>query len=153
MLNHSDTLDAPDIDKHLVGAINLMHKASIQLPLVMVIDDDVDSLVLMCHVLEKFACIPLCETSGRAALDTINNYKPDLVVLDIRLPGVGGLEIMRSLKEREVTRTIPIVVTTALAGYKAREEVLHVGCDHYITKPYLLTDLEQLMHSYLVRNT
>lgn len=150
MLANLDTLTMLNVSEHLTSAATLKHKNDNRLPLVLVIDDDVDSLVLMCHVLEKFACTPLCETNGQAALDAIDRYKVDLIILDIRLPEVCGLEIMRSLKRHDVTRTVPIVVVTALATQKDRQEVLCVGCDHYITKPYLLQNMERIMNSYLL---
>ncbi|MEO1295184.1 MAG: response regulator [Cyanobacteria bacterium J06636_16] len=149
MWKNSDTLVAPDIFGNSDEPINLIPRHGNRLPLVLVIDDDVDSLVLICHVLEKFACIPLCETNGQIALEVIEKHKPNLVVLDIRLPGANGLEIMRSLKTHEATCKIPIIVVTALAGQQRHGVILN-GCDHYITKPYLLTDVEELLSSYLV---
>lgn len=149
MLNPLDALEALDVSKLSFGGATVRRQDDRQPPLVLVVDDDIDSLVLMCHVLEKFACIPVCETNGQAALDIINVYKPELIVLDIRLPEVDGLQIMRSLKRREGTREIPVIVVTALANYEDRKQILCVGCNHYVTKPYLLKDIEQLVQTYL----
>ncbi|MGF1521182.1 MAG: response regulator [Leptolyngbyaceae cyanobacterium] len=153
MLDKADTLDSLDISTPSISSANLATEQQFQAPVVLVVDDDTDSLVLACHVLEQFVCVPLCEMNGQIALDTILTHKPDLIIMDIRLPELSGLEIIRLLKRDETAHRIPIIVVTALAGRKNREAILCMGCDHYVTKPYLLKDLEKLMHSYLIRNS
>jgi CheY-like chemotaxis protein len=153
MPNDLDTLEVLDVSQHLIKSANFESGHSRHAPMVLVVDDDIDNLVLTCHVLEKFACMPICETDGKAALKTIKMYSPDLIVLDILLPNLSGLDIIRSLKSNEATCAIPIIAVTALTSHKNREAVLCAGCKHYITKPYLLEDLEQLVHSCLKLNT
>ena len=73
---------------------------------------------------------------GRAALDTIETMKPDLVLLDIMLPEIDGFEVCRRIKANEETRHIPVIMLTAK---KSREDMARgeqVGADWYITKPF-----------------
>jgi CheY-like chemotaxis protein len=75
--------------------------------------------------------------------------QPDLILLDIMLPDMDGLEVIRCLKQISRTMTIPIVAVTALARATDREQILLAGCDDYISKPYMLEDLAALVYRYL----
>lgn len=149
MHNNSDTLEVSDISKQSSGPIRFALENGERLPTVLVVDDDIDSLTLMCYILEKFSCIALCETNGRAAFDTIWKYQPDLIILDNKLPQMSGLDIIRALKRDEATRTTPIIMVTALVSHHHRLEVLCMGGVHYVAKPYLLEELEVIIHCYL----
>lgn len=118
-------------------------------PLVLVVDDDVDNLVIVSHVLEQFDCLLICETNGQLALDIAKKVKPDLMVLDIRLPGMDGLDIVRALRHDKDTQSIPVIAMTALVSTTYRQEVMQAGCDRYIGKPYILEDMKNLMLRYL----
>lgn len=119
------------------------------LPVVVVADDDVDNLILMSYVLEQFPCLLFCETDGYAALKTALKLQPDLMLLDIRLPRMSGLEIVRALREHEKTAFIPAIAITALASFQDKIEILRSGFSHVVTKPYLLEDIENTVSLYL----
>ena len=119
------------------------------LPTVIAVDDDKDSLVLLSYVIEDFPCRFLSETDGQAALEKIISVKPNLILLDIRLPGLSGFDIIRELKSSLDTASIPVVAVTALAGQRYQQELLAAGFDRYICKPYGLSDIQAVIQQYL----
>ena len=76
-------------------------------------------------------------------LEMIQSIKPDLVLMDIQLPGMDGIEAMKTIKAEEATKDIPIIAVTANAMKGYREEMLSEGFDDYIAKPIELTVLTE----------
>ncbi len=74
-------------------------------------------------------------TTAQEAFDTIKAERPDLILMDVQLPGMDGLEATRILKEEPNTRDIPVVAVTSYAMKGDREKALAAGCSGYITKP------------------
>ena len=74
-------------------------------------------------------------TTAQAAFDMIPNNRPDLIVMDIQLPGMDGLEATRKLKEQPETAGIPVLAVTSYAMKGDREKALAAGCAGYVTKP------------------
>ncbi len=74
-------------------------------------------------------------TNAQEAFDTIKVERPDLILMDVQLPGMDGLEATRKLKEEPTTRDIPVVAVTSYAMKGDREKALAAGCSGYITKP------------------
>jgi two-component system, cell cycle response regulator DivK len=74
-------------------------------------------------------------TTAAAAFEMVENERPDLIVMDIQLPGMDGLEITRKLKEQTVTADIPVIAVTSFAMKGDREKALAAGCAGYVTKP------------------
>jgi CheY-like chemotaxis protein len=74
-------------------------------------------------------------TTAAAAFEMIEKERPDLIVMDIQLPGMDGLEITRKLKERPATADIPVIAVTSYAMKGDREKALAAGCAGYVTKP------------------
>lgn len=81
--------------------------------------------------------------NGAEALEKIAATPPDLVLLDVNLPGIDGLEICRRLKSDDHTRGIPIIMVTAMGESACIERAFAAGCDDYVTKPM---DKLQLLH-------
>jgi CheY-like chemotaxis protein len=102
---------------------------------ILVVDDNATNLKLACDVLEWAGY----EVSGAAdaeqALDSIATAQPDLILMDIGLPGMDGLTLTRKLKEDPATRHIRIVALTAFAMKGDEARVIEAGCDGYISKP------------------
>jgi len=76
---------------------------------------------------------------------------PDLIIMDVRLPGMSGLEATRTLKFEEATRDIPIIVTSAYGPYADRDELKESGCDAYMPTPIEIGGFVDLIHSFLNR--
>jgi CheY-like chemotaxis protein len=74
-------------------------------------------------------------TSALAALEILDKERPDLIVMDIQLPGMDGLEATRKLKEQSATADIPVIAVTSYAMKGDREKALAAGCVGYVTKP------------------
>lgn len=74
--------------------------------------------------------------NGQEALDCVANRKPDLMLLDIMLPGVDGFEVCRQIKTEESTKHIPVIMVTAKKSREDMERAERVGADWFITKPF-----------------
>jgi len=74
-------------------------------------------------------------TTAAAAFEMVDKEHPDLIVMDIQLPGMDGLEITRKLKEQPATADIPVIAVTSFAMKGDREKALAAGCAGYVTKP------------------
>jgi CheY-like chemotaxis protein len=120
-------------------------KQSSQPPLILVVEDHEDSLLLLSYALELLGCKFICQNDSYTTLLVAKEYQPDLILLDILLPGLNGLDVVRSLKHEPLTFHIPVVAVTALAGREQQERILSAGFDDYISKPYMLEDLEAII--------
>ncbi len=103
---------------------------------ILVIDDETDILELIKYNLTKEGYVIECVTSGEEALVRANAELPDLIVLDLMLPGVDGLDVCKSLKSNDRTAHIPIIMLTAKSEDTDIVLGLELGADDYITKPF-----------------
>ncbi len=116
-------------------------------PLIAVVEDNEDNCVLLHALLdERYPLVVY--TSGPQALERLEHDRPALVLLDVSLPGMDGLEVLRRLRESPATRDLPIVALTAHAMAGDRERILAEGFDDYISKPILD---EQLLYAAIAR--
>src|SRR6266403_3984295 len=83
------------------------------------------------------------------ALDIARDEQPDLILMDIRLPGISGLEVIRLLKQDDQTKIIPIIAVTALASPEYEKKGGESGCDAYILKPIILNNFLRTIESFL----
>ncbi len=102
---------------------------------ILIIEDHVDNLELMSYLLRAFGYETAVATDGMTGLDMARMENLDLILCDIQLPGIDGLEVARRLKQDARLRPIPLVAITALAMVGDRERVLAAGFDGYIPKP------------------
>ena len=102
---------------------------------VLVIEDHATDRKLLSAVLKMEGHAVHERTSAEGAAEAILEVRPDVVLIDLRLPGVDGLTLIRQLKANEATRQVPVVVMTAYPEAYPREELLASGCDAYIVKP------------------
>lgn len=91
------------------------------------------------------------ETAGTAeeALNLVSKVRPRLVLADIRLPGMDGLEMTRRLKANPETADIPVLAVTAFAMKGDEQKALEAGCDGYVTKPVNVKTFPSLVRAYL----
>lgn len=120
-----------------------------QTPMVLVVDDDDDSLTLMSYILEQLSCETCFVADGLAALAAAREHHPQLILSDIHLPQVDGYSLIQQLRADAGTRDIPVVAVTALAGQENRQRILSAGFDDYISKPFLIEPLEHLINRFI----
>ncbi len=118
-------------------------------PLVLAVDDDEDNLLLLTEVLTPLSCSVITATYGQQALNLALEQQPALILLDVMLPDISGIEVVRQLKQNPQTMTIPVIAVTALARLEDRDRLFLAGCDDYVSKPYMLDDLEAVIHYHL----
>lgn len=117
-------------------------------PIILAVDDDNDNLVLLQYVLELFDCATICEADSRVALSYAKSHQPDLILLDIVLPNMNGIEFVQHIRRDAHTANIPVIAVTALARAEDREQLLAAGFNGYISKPYMLDELEAVIRHY-----
>lgn len=103
---------------------------------VLVVDDEQDLLQLVEYNLEKNGFDVTCVETGEDALRSARANQPDVMVLDLMLPGLDGLEVCRSIKGEARTRDIPVVMLTAKGEESDVVKGLEMGADDYVTKPF-----------------
>ncbi len=118
-------------------------------PLVLVVDDNEDNLLLLTFLIEQLDCEFISAADGQTALDLSQSYQPTLIMLDMMLPDMDGMEVLSHLKQNPLTNMIPVIAVTALARPEDRERILSAGCNEFVSKPYLVDELEELLHRYL----
>lgn len=114
-------------------------------PLILAVDDDEDNLLLLTEVLEPMSCSVLTATHGKTTIHLAQVCQPDLILLDVMLPDLNGLEVVHRLRQNPQTKLIPVVAVTALARSEDRDRLLLAGCNDYISKPYMLDELEAVI--------
>lgn len=102
---------------------------------ILVIDDNMMNRELASFLLEHAGFEVRCAEDGSTGLEMIATSRPDLVLMDIQLPGMNGLEVTRLLKADPVTQHIPVVAFTAYAMKGDEEKMRGAGCDGYLSKP------------------
>jgi DNA-binding response OmpR family regulator len=118
---------------------------------VLVIDDEAP-IRLLCRVnLEAEGMDVLEAADGRTGLDLARDQQPDVVLLDVMMPGLDGWRVAEELLEDDRTRGIPIIFLTARAEFRDRARGLDIGGVDYVTKPFNPLDLAQLVRGLLDR--
>jgi DNA-binding response OmpR family regulator len=118
---------------------------------VLVVEDDPDIAELVVRYLDKAGYSTTRVSSGRDALDSVRTKPPDLMVLDLMLPHVDGLEVCRLLRANDKTAVIPIIMLTARAEESERIVGLEIGADDYLAKPFSPNELVARVKALLRR--
>lgn len=122
---------------------------NVRYPLVLAVEDNEDNLQLLIQVLMLIECSFIPIRDGHTAVLKAQNYQPDLILLDMMLPDLNGLEVVHRLKQDSCTRTIPIIAVTAMARAEDQERFFLSGCNDYIKKPYIIDELEAKIRRYI----
>jgi DNA-binding response OmpR family regulator len=119
---------------------------------VLVVEDEGDIAGLIRHALERGGEMEVeVVGSGDAALKAATEHAPDLILLDLNLPVLGGLEVCRLLRQRPATARVPIIMLTARTSESDRVVGLDAGADDYVTKPFSLRELAARVRAVLRR--
>ena len=117
----------------------------------MIVEDEPDIAELVRYHLEKAGLPARIVADGKQALELIARAQPDLIVLDLMLPGMDGLEVCRRLRASQSTRTIPVIMLTARAEEVDRVLGLEMGADDYVPKPFSPRELVARIKAVLRR--
>ena len=120
---------------------------------ILVVEDDPDIAELVARYLEKAGFAVDRAANGRDALDALATRPPDLLVLDLMLPQVDGLEICRRLRASDATAAIPVIMLTARAEESERIVGLEIGADDYLAKPFSPSELVARVRALMRRVT
>ncbi|HSM08300.1 MAG TPA: response regulator [Gemmatimonadota bacterium] len=120
---------------------------------VLVVEDNPANMRLAIFLLESAGHAVLSATDAEAGLTVAREQLPQLILMDIQLPGMDGLEATALLKGDEATRSIPVIALTALAMKGDEERIRAAGCDGYIAKPLEYKDFLAVVSAQLVEPT
>jgi len=149
------TITAHDAHREVTDAA--MMKATESLPLlppnlptgqVLLVEDNPVNALLLEHMLNHWGYETVHVSDGHAALDWLANHRPLLVLMDIHLPEIDGLEVTRQIRQTPEMADIPIVATTALAQSRDRDRCLAAGMQGYISKPINSAELVSILAKY-----
>ena len=115
---------------------------------ILIVEDDPSNLKLFRDILQYKGYEILEATDGREAIAAVKAHRPDLVLMDIQLPVMNGIEATRRIKEDEATRHIRIVALTANAMDGDEERMIRAGCHDYISKPIHVQEFIDRIASY-----
>jgi DNA-binding response OmpR family regulator len=118
---------------------------------VLIVEDDKDIADLITHYLRKAGHTTEHVSSGTAAIPRVHDSTPDLIVLDVMLPGMDGLMVCQALRADAATAAIPIIMLTARGGESEKIAGLELGADDYVTKPFSPKELTARVTALLRR--
>ena len=116
---------------------------------VLIVEDNELNMKLFHDLLEAHGYATLATRNGIEALDLARKHRPDLILMDIQLPEVSGLEVTKHLKDDQELRHIPVVAITAFAMKGDEEKMRNGGCEAYIAKPISVTSFLQTVERFL----
>ncbi len=117
--------------------------------LILIIDDEPKNIILLRDLLQVSGYLTIEVTNGKQGIELAKTSKPDLILMDIQMPVMDGLEATRILKADATTRNIPVLALTSYAMKGDKERILEVGCDGYLAKPLDIKELLKTVAEYL----
>jgi phosphate regulon transcriptional regulator PhoB len=120
---------------------------------ILVIDDEKDLIELVRYNLEKEGFDVIAASDGQSGLEVVKRHRPDLVVLDLMMPGLDGLQVCQRLRADPRSGHIPVIMLTAKATEADRVVGLELGADDYITKPFSPREVVARVKAVLRRST
>ncbi len=118
---------------------------------ILVVEDNPANMTLAVFLLQSAGHVVLTATDAEAGLALARGKRPNLILMDIQLPGMDGLEAIVLLKRDDATRAIPVIALTALAMKGDEERIRAAGCEGYIAKPMRYKEFLETIESQLAR--
>lgn len=119
-------------------------------PVVLVVEDHDDSREMLKVLLDIFGCRVFEARDGERAIEMAQTIRPDLILLDMRIPVLDGLTVARMIRHNAHLKGVPIIAVSGNVASKFQAEALHAGCNRFLTKPIDFERLEYLLNT-LVR--
>lgn len=116
---------------------------------ILIVEDNELNMKLFIDILQARGYQTLQDMDGSEAINIARRERPDLILMDINLPGISGLGIIRMLKDDAELKAIPVVAVTAYATKRDEENIRNGGCDGYIAKPIMVASFLQTLATFL----
>ena len=116
---------------------------------VLIVEDNELNMKLFQDLLEAHDIDTLETNNGHNVLELAREHKPDLILMDIQLPEISGLEVTKQLKDDEELKDIPVIAVTAFAMKGDEQKIREGGCEDYISKPISVGNFIEVIQSYL----
>ena len=121
-------------------------------PSVLVVDDDRDNLEMLAEYLTLAGCTVATASSGTEAIAVAESVRPDVVLMDLALPGMDGWEATRRVKAHPLLQQTIVIAVTAHSLADHKEKAMHAGCDSVVVKPYDLVALAEQVRGVVAQS-
>lgn len=116
---------------------------------VLLIEDEPNIIEAISFILSRDGWTVHTHEDGETAMEKITGMPPDMIILDVMLPGRSGFDILRDLRSTEVSKHIPVMMLTARGQEKDRELALRLGANHFMTKPFSNSDVRDYVRNLM----
>lgn len=116
---------------------------------ILIVEDNEDNSLLAEKILQYYGFKTVVTSHGQAALQYCETHQPDLILMDLSLPDIDGMEVTRLLRKKESYQNVPIIALTAHAMHGMQETTQEAGLNDFLPKPFLPSDLIVLVRKYL----
>ncbi|MBL6929649.1 MAG: response regulator [Rhodospirillales bacterium] len=116
---------------------------------ILIVEDNELNMKLINDVLQAADYATVCARTGEEALEKFEDQRPDLVLMDIRLPGISGLEVVAQIRATDSLKLTPVIAVTAYAMNGDESEIRAAGCDGFIEKPFSVETLLAALAKFL----
>jgi two-component system cell cycle response regulator DivK len=116
---------------------------------ILIVEDNELNMKLFQDLLEAHGYKTIPSRNGREAFELIKKHKPNLILMDIQLPEISGLEVTKWIKQDDTVKHIPVIAVTAFAMKGDEEKILQGGCEDYIAKPISVSSFLDVIQRYL----
>lgn len=116
---------------------------------VVCIEDNATNMLLVSRIVEVEGHDLLQAEDGHSAIELLNSCDPDIILLDINIPGISGLDLARMIRQSKRLASVPVIATTANVLVGDKERCLEAGCDDYLPKPLDIRKLREMLRYYL----
>ena len=117
---------------------------------ILVVDDDERNMRLFSDLLEVKGYAVIKARNGKEGVELAEKAKPDLILMDIQMPIMDGMEAINILKNRESTKSIPIIALTSYAMPDEKERILSTGCNGYLAKPVVIREFLNMVAEHVI---
>jgi two-component system cell cycle response regulator DivK len=118
-------------------------------PLILIVEDNEKNLKLIRDYLQFKGYVTIEAGTGEAGIVLAREQQPSIILMDVQLPGIDGMQAMKSLKSDPVTQQIPIIALTSFAMSGDQEQFIKEGFDDYISKPINIKEIPEIVNKYI----
>ena len=116
---------------------------------ILIVEDNELNMKLFNDLLEAHGVETIQTRDGRNVLELSREHNPDLILMDIQLPEISGIDVTKSLKNDEELKSIPVIAVTAFAMKGDEQKIREGGCEDYISKPISVTNFMEVINKYI----